>query len=1640
MHAMQVLNPFSNEHPSEMHKVGTRSQMVMRGCRIQQILVSAIFLLLAINPLLIDKATQNDGDFFGPAGIFSDGGSESSDDGKDKSPRGGNAVLSDVSTSQVSFYEDDWNDTGVIKVGLSVGDDGKAILNRPGITWNNPQFSLAISRTGAAVVAIPGSNLTWIMGGKHDPDPMQSGDEFFSSEIEIYNIETETTQNIAPMPKPAAYADAVIMNDNIVVIGDWWPGSSNPSITSKGQVLIYNFTNSSWWNGSSMPNGKEVGHAGVAALGQYIYVAGGVKNSQGTDAVNRTLRYDLANDSWAEVAHMNRSKFALALVPFHGKLYALGGGVKTISWGAPTPSKVIEVYDPTLDNWTHLNSTMPFTSSGLSGVVRHDEILVMGGTGVKKVASWNPETDTWRSFPDMLVSSADSAVLAINGTVHTFGGDMSNNPYSAWGAQFMDDIQRIEKVIMIDGFLISNMLDLRPATSANAQLRSINISAIEPENTSVTFQIRYGYDAITAGLRSWEGPDGTSQSWYEAGEYALNVPGITNSLQYKVRLATTALDNWIIPTLSNVSVEAAHAAFYAPLPAVIHPLGQSFLVSTEHADDAGTEFWLTLQPSASGGGGIGAATTLMLNGSVISIDDPQGLLNLLPSATTSVVGDTTFVDWNLSISDTQPSTHIMFRTGNLVPGQDIVSALNYLELVPVSIDQNLVVGISNLTINSTAVEIHDGAVMTDGQILDMQISAAFADGSTIEHGNFEWRVIGTTELTNGTGWDNWTEEWGIENNSLVFLPNEVSGFINLQLEVRTGLGIDLVWDGVDIDITSDGDNALLLSSVPANDSYVNSHQMQNVTALIGDSGGPDPNETEVFVWIEGNNDTNSDGIADFGEYYSSQWGLEGGNGLWFVNLSLDDSNNPDHGTVKVKIEGMDKAGRPIGEMGNGVIEFEWQTRDARLAQVLSLRNLTEEILGVGQLIEPNQIVGWSIDLSDYNSVSDITELTLTLGGDEDLGIRYVVETGVCMNLDGRLIPDKTSCHSTIISEVLTLDVEFAADWSFENQGLIPGQIDISAVDIDGVNDTWSKNSSWYLSKEVTSNTISLTENSGLVQGSIVNDYYAMPSDEVAWLIELIHSDSGKLVNGPFSLYWQGTIQGETWIGVSTVFAENGTITAVFQLPQSEGLLDATISIRDTADSTEIASLYLPAIHIDGTAPILQDSQKVIMESRYALNDVSVIVNILEAESWTGNLSISCQVRAISGDWSIVTFAATPDTIFGELVLFQYDMDIQNIGDASQLSDVANFACWVEGFDDAGNALELVEDGSNHQSSPWFSLLMPSNGPDLDVKLNWKQSMSELSIDKEILAEVVVTNLDETIDRQFNLTIWLQNGEEEPVVAFRNTRTNGLVSGREWIMGFGITPNATGDWTLTAMIDSGEKIAELNESNNVARANFSLNPESQGIIDILLSPSGLGGISLLVLVAITLVILRNKREADGSLTKAKSSAGPSSGPPSGPPAPRTKSSEGDKGGRKGPPPNLPHKSTSAAVSEELLPTMDIASAADALASISPSIEDIMPSFGVDNSAQLISRAENDGVEDAQDATDVTTGDNGNDANNANTNSVASSPSVLTVGATVSDWEQLPWGGEYEYRPEGTFYVGENIGIWKSIDEGKFIRVE
>lgn len=61
--------------------------------------------------------------------------------------------------------------------------------------------------------------------------------------------------------------------------------------------------------------------AGVANLGQYIYVVGGY---DGTRQLNSVERYDTERDIWEHVSNVTIARSALSVTVLDGKLYAMG--------------------------------------------------------------------------------------------------------------------------------------------------------------------------------------------------------------------------------------------------------------------------------------------------------------------------------------------------------------------------------------------------------------------------------------------------------------------------------------------------------------------------------------------------------------------------------------------------------------------------------------------------------------------------------------------------------------------------------------------------------------------------------------------------------------------------------------------------------------------------------------------------------------------------------------------------------------------------------------------------------------------------------------------------------------------------------------------------------------------------------------------------------------------------------------------------------------------------------------------------------------------------------------------------------------------------------------------------------------------
>ena len=1505
--------------------------------------------------------------------------------------------------SAVVVVEDNWNQSGVSTSGLTVEDDGNVLIDRPGISWQIPTSTgLPIMKTGAATVAVADLGEIWVIGGKDDANPQQGNDELFSKMIEAYNIDSQTLRTVTSMPNEAAYAGAVLIGGEIFVVGDWWPGTNNPSLSAKGMVQIYNISTDTWRNGTPMPALKRVGHAGVCEYGGYIWVAGGVSGTAGTDATNRTLRYDPANDQWSEVSKMNNSKFGFALIPFEDKLYAFGGGVRAISWGAPTPSKIVEVYDPILDNWTQLNTTIPKSVAGVRGTIRHNEIVLVGGINSNQVVGFSPETEVWRTLSSLPTTIGDMGVSSLNGTIHTFGGDMSTYPYGTWSQMYSEDIFFVANTSMVDGILSSDVLDLRPTTQASAQPRQFSFTASQPTGTLVKLQFRSGIDATSATSKTWQGPDGTVLTWFIAGSYSLNISGKANFFQYRAHFSSTALSTWDLPTLESVTIEAAHAAFVGTIPTLGHAMGEALNLTTEHADEAGFSAWLRLQPVQSTGSIYGDAALITLDDSgVLSLIDPQNVIHGMPTVIMTDFGITSRVNWSLIISDLIPTDYVIISTGNLVPGQDIAVALSHVHLTSVVIDDDVTASIGIVTNAAAGTNVTSGSVVPALSELVVSPSIAFTDGSTIQQGEVEWRLQASTLLTNGSGWNNWSEEWTTNATDNLFVPNNVSGLCTMTMQVRTSMSINLSWDEIPLQFTIDGDHAILLASEPVNDSYVNVETQRNLSLMLGDSGGPDPDNSQLEIWVEGLHDggTLSDGEAQPGEFVAINFTVQGSHGIWWVNATFNEYGNPDHGRVEVEFSGLDFAGHLLGAGGEG-ISVGWETRDARISEIIGVRALTESPPGLGQRIEPDATFGWEVDFFDFNSLDDVLEISLYLGGDQSLGVKWNGVSEICQALGGWINGQQISCSSSVNGDVETVSIEFAVNWEFILQGLDGGALAIVIIDKDGTNDSWSQSASWYFSNQVNATSLSIVENTGGAVGNVSAGYFASAGDEIIWTSFIEFFDSQNPLNAPLTLLWSGTVIDHEWSGSTLVDAVDGYIEAAITLPSVDGELTAEVSLWDSSGNYLLLTIDLPTIIIDGTAPLLQEPQKYIMESRYSLDDVVIVANVRETTAWTNNLTIVCQVRSFALNWPTFTAQAPPDSTFADLVLFQFNLDMQHLGDASSLSEEATFACWLSGQDDAGNQLD--NNGlPNHATDPWMELILPSNGPDLTVDLEWKDGGKDRQPGVEYLVGMTVRNINEAIERPIEVTVWLDHDGYSEVI-YRNSKKEGLSAQHSWPMTFGLTPNASGTWAIRAIVDENNSIAELDEMNNQANISTMVEVPAEGLMGQIFTPVNIAGIIILVVAIIVGNIILQRRRADGD---GNLRAGPpaSRGPPP-PSAAKSRPLGIDDTGR-------PVTETSVTETQkETTDNLDLQSAGAALAAIAPSHEDIQAKFS-DQETSL-----------------------------PHSDETATTQQSNIIPGRIDSWESLPSDGEYEYRDDGTWYVGKVCGAWKQDADGGFTKIE
>jgi hypothetical protein len=1391
-----------------------------------------------------------------------------------------NQDLFDNKSSQ-SYNEDQvFNQTGFYEDGVYTTPDGESHVTRPHIQWTTPNQGLVGIKTGACSVAIDSLNEVWIFGGRADPNPSQGGDEMPSDMVEVLdNVNKTWLPAQTNMPFTQQYCEAGIVGDQIYIVGDWLR-NSNPAEFSTGKVQIYNLSNDTWFNGSSMPAGNERGLGGMAEKNGYLYYAGGVRNTAGTDATNRTYRYDTANDQWTRMADMNQPRASFELINFHGQLYAMGGFQGTQSWNRQALDYV-ERYDSASDTWTNL-SALPKAMFGWGGTVLNDEIVLVGGFngGTKKsVYHWNPIEDTWSAGNDIgTPGHFDLEVEEINGSIVWASGDMSTYPYSSWGQMFSAETEYQNATDLHSGWITSPVIDLRPNANARATPVQFELLGSNTPGGELSFQFRANYDAISVVGSEWIGSDGTTNTTYPIGITDIELADYADFIQYRIRMSVMDLANWDEPNLDSISIRAEHAAFTSSIPTVLHPRAETVNIQTSHDIITAGEMYVSLAACDSVGAVSGPSSKLSHDGTEFTETDTQGLfIQSTGNINSSNLGET-IIDWTFDLSDLTGIQYLCIKVGSIG-----AESTEFSYTSAIQIDNTLEVSITDLG------QFESGDAITGGIPLNIGLKHTFlSSGMTLSSGNIQARIIFNIHgldpiINNYTSWVNQTTPWTnltIGQLDIIpwTLPNDISGQVEIVLESRSDQSFQMLSNSNSSWLILDNDNPVIIASTPTKGSYVNSVEDRELSLLIADTSGFISEEMNLEIWVQGLDDGTDgsfpDAIVQEEEYRVINHTLENNGSLWWFNATHSDIMNSDHDLVYLRIIGSDIVGSTTQ---NNTIW--WQTRDAQNSVIESLSNEDQV-----QFWEVSRDITWNITISDANAISDVMSLQIELGGDSEFGISYSIADSTCSSFDSRIDSDRTLCSQSYEGDNMVISVTLFAGWNVDRSALSEGMVEIFVEDLDGISKTTYQNL-WIFSEDFDFQINMAEDISGPVTGQIDNDSIIITGEEIQLSGSMTHSLSGLPYQGDLSITWWGQLQGQNWFGAGTISVVDGIINASIPMPSTGGILDMSVAFMDPLETRTLGVYEVPVFRVDAGAPIIMESSTEGY-SRYHLESIGIGVNIVEEVSWSNELDLTCQISSTDFNWPTITISMIPATVFQGKTLFSFSFDFSQQGDPSLLSPEAYIYCWATGKDDAG--WDLISSTDNSLIEPWLTIPLSTEGPNLElveVKLT-----GDAEPGNPMKIEISVLNSGESLQDSFNITVYTISNNER-ILAGRHTQSQ--LSSGQGITKFVSVTVPEDDWTLEVIVDEEQNIWELNEDDNSFYKDYAAPEEFNTGLYM--------GIGSGIIALFALGVILKRKSGDELLQSPKKMPALDELPRSGPPEATKSKTPSSAKPKKGPPP-------------------------------------------------------------------------------------------------------------------------------------------
>lgn len=255
-------------------------------------------------------------------------------------------------------------------------------------------------------------------------------------------------QQLMPLPNPRSSFGVVTLNSTIVVAG----GHSGTfheyeADNFSSDVHIYDINTDNWRKLSPLPFGIQGFR--LIHFNNYLYAFGGFRHDNAVKSgdswpartCNAILRYSFGRDLWENVGEMPRPRSSYVTGVVENKVYLLGG------WDAtpiePGDKKgrfypAIDVFDLSTEKFEASDYALPIPlRRAFSSCIADGKIIIAGGLGVSGfsrgelydiVQSFEPKSDIdlqWTSLPDFPEPLLSPGVGYVNQTFYLAGGTFS---------------------------------------------------------------------------------------------------------------------------------------------------------------------------------------------------------------------------------------------------------------------------------------------------------------------------------------------------------------------------------------------------------------------------------------------------------------------------------------------------------------------------------------------------------------------------------------------------------------------------------------------------------------------------------------------------------------------------------------------------------------------------------------------------------------------------------------------------------------------------------------------------------------------------------------------------------------------------------------------------------------------------------------------------------------------------------------------------------------------------------------------------------------------------------------------------------------------------------------------------------------